>query len=324
MVVADSQVPGGERTKLLDFGIAKLTEEAGPVQAKTRTNSMMGTVYYMSPEQCKGAGKVDDRADVYSFGVMLYEMLSGERPFTGEGHGEIVVKQVMEEPPALRGKAPSVPEPLAALVHRMLHKDRAARPSMSEVLGALEDMRSLAPLPNVRVSAALPIATKSMLAQAAASQVGSKVSATGSVGHTATAAGQSQSVPVRNKGVAIWIGLGGLAVVALGIGLRSRFQSPPQVPAIQQPVVPKADPVPTVTAPANPAVTPTKGPEAAATVSSAGSEASVDATPPSRDKKGKPGKKGKKPSDGTAKTPSKPSPAPTVKPTLPKKRVIEE
>ena len=108
MLVPDLQAPGGERTKILDFGIAKLTEtqEEGAPRPLTNSNAVIGTCYYMSPEQCRGAGKVDSRTDVYSLGVILYEMLCGERPITGEGTGEIIARHLTQEPTPLGKKAP--------------------------------------------------------------------------------------------------------------------------------------------------------------------------------------------------------------------------
>ena len=79
MIVPDPNMPGGERTKLLDFGIAKLTEAAGI--ERTQSTALMGTPHFMSPEQCRGAGGVDDRTDVYALGVVLFLMLTGRPPF---------------------------------------------------------------------------------------------------------------------------------------------------------------------------------------------------------------------------------------------------
>ena len=154
MIVADSQVPGGKRTKLLDFGIAKMADDGSPAQPRTITNAIMGTTYYMSPEQCRGAGKVDSRTDVYALGVMLYEMLCGERPITGEGHGEIISRHLTQEPASLRSKAPQVPKPVAALVHRMLIKNREQRPMMQDVAAELESLLwQLPPSPSMRSAA---------------------------------------------------------------------------------------------------------------------------------------------------------------------------
>ncbi len=156
MIVADTKAPGGERTKLLDFGIAKLVDEGllekGPGLVKTSTNSIMGTPYYMSPEQCRAAGKVDGRSDVYSLGVMMYEMLSGVRPITGDGQGDIIVKHITEEPTPLRDRMPELPVAVGTLVHRMMAKDRDKRPSMQEVSSELDGLSEQFPAPSPRRS----------------------------------------------------------------------------------------------------------------------------------------------------------------------------
>jgi len=157
MIVLDPQAPGGERTKLLDFGIDKLADDNEQLAVRTSTNAIMGTPYYMSPEQCRGAGQVDSRADVYALGVMLYEMLCGERPIRGEGHGEIIAKHLTEEPAPLLSKAPQVPRPVAALVHRMLIKNREQRPMMPEVATELEALSAATPPSRRRSTASVPV-----------------------------------------------------------------------------------------------------------------------------------------------------------------------
>ena len=126
-----------ERTKLLDFGIAKLFEE-NSYHIKTKTSAVMGTPIYMSPEQCRGAGGVEPKSDVYSLGVMMYQMLSGQPPFCGEGVGEILGKHIYEEPPPLAPLVAPAPAPLIELIHDMLRKDKKHRPDMSQVAAALE------------------------------------------------------------------------------------------------------------------------------------------------------------------------------------------
>ena len=134
IIVPDSAVPGGERTKLLDFGIAKVKQEyQANDQLQTRAGVMMGTPLYMSPEQCKNAGDVDDKADVYSLGVMLYRMLSGKPPFSAAGTGELMAMHIYMQPQPLKDHDPTLPEPLIDLVHRMLAKQRQDRPSMAQV-----------------------------------------------------------------------------------------------------------------------------------------------------------------------------------------------
>jgi serine/threonine-protein kinase len=93
-VVGDSEVADGERTKVLDFGIAKLATDTSPGAVKTRTGAVIGTPIYMAPEQCKGAGHVDHRADLYALGCILYEMVCGRPPFMAEGSGEILAQHI--------------------------------------------------------------------------------------------------------------------------------------------------------------------------------------------------------------------------------------
>lgn len=138
MLLNDPLVPGRLRTKLVDFGIAKLAaEHSAPLQQKTRTGALMGTPAYMSPEQCRGAGLVEDKSDVYSLGIILYQMLVGRRPFESEGEGEILAMHLFTEPRPLLEVDPTLDRETTELVHRMLRKDPKERPSMAEVAEAL-------------------------------------------------------------------------------------------------------------------------------------------------------------------------------------------
>ncbi len=132
MLVPDPAVPGGERVKLLDFGIAKLRD---PNLRKnlTKGDSLLGTPAYMSPEQCKGGVEVTDRADVYSLGVILYRLLAARLPFLATGGGELLGMHQFQEPTPLSEVAGYVPQSVMSLIEAMMRKDPAARPSMSEV-----------------------------------------------------------------------------------------------------------------------------------------------------------------------------------------------
>jgi serine/threonine protein kinase len=113
--------------KVLDFGLAKLTQGGEKVNHKTRTGSVMGTPYYMAPEQCEGRDNVDHRADIYSLGVILFEMMTGSVPFGGEGYGEIIVKHLTQAPPSPRDLNPMLQPVHEALALRALVKPRDGR-----------------------------------------------------------------------------------------------------------------------------------------------------------------------------------------------------
>ncbi len=129
-----------EFVKILDFGIAKFTSAEG-LAHRTSTGTAMGTPLYMSPEQCEGARAVDHRSDIYSLGIMLYEMTSGVRPFRAEGVGALLIQQMKDVPESPRTHAPSLPATLEALIMRMLEKTPDARPQqMEQVVEALTQL----------------------------------------------------------------------------------------------------------------------------------------------------------------------------------------
>src|SRR5262249_41767948 len=108
--------PAAERIKVLDFGIAKLQMPQPGDSVKTRTGTLMGTPIYMSPEQCRGTKTVDHRSDVYSLGVIFYEMLVGQTPFMSEGFGELVNMHLNVPPPSPRASRPEITAQLDAIV----------------------------------------------------------------------------------------------------------------------------------------------------------------------------------------------------------------
>jgi putative nucleotidyltransferase with HDIG domain len=126
--------------KVLDFGIAKLMNPEPEAANRTGHGTAVGTPKYMSPEQCRGDEKLDFRSDIYSLGVVMYEMLSGELPFPGPQPGEIMVAHVVETPKPPVEKNPKLSARLNAAVLRALEKKPEARfPSMRELRHALED-----------------------------------------------------------------------------------------------------------------------------------------------------------------------------------------
>jgi serine/threonine-protein kinase len=119
--------------KVLDFGLAKLARETeiGPADStrqliRTGAGIVMGTTSYMSPEQARGKA-IDVRTDIWSFGVVLYEALSGRKPFPGETPSDVIANILMTEPPPLKQVAPATPDELVRIIGKTMRPDRNQR-----------------------------------------------------------------------------------------------------------------------------------------------------------------------------------------------------
>ncbi len=131
MILAD-----GQTIKVADFGIAHMDD--GSNEQRTMIGAVMGTPQYMSPEQTRG-DKVDGRSDLFSAGIVLYQLLAGERPFRGESLVAVATKIATEDPPPLNQKRPEVPASLRRVVDRLLAKKPEQRyQSGKEVVEALQ------------------------------------------------------------------------------------------------------------------------------------------------------------------------------------------
>jgi serine/threonine-protein kinase len=137
MLLGDPGEPGGERVKVLDFGIAKIVERtvrgssdeppsSGPSSALTTVGVVVGTPAYMSPEQCRGEA-IDGRSDVYACGVLLYQLVTGRTPFVGESPIDVAMAHVREEPPPPSTFAPGITAGLEAVILKALGKLPAER-----------------------------------------------------------------------------------------------------------------------------------------------------------------------------------------------------
>lgn len=128
MLLADGSI------KMMDFGIARFSR----AQSQTVSDKAIGSVHYISPEQAKG-DRTDARTDIYSVGVMLYEMLSGRLPFDGDGAVSIAIMQISDKAKPLAQVAPNVPEGLRQITEKAMEKDPAKRyQSAQEMLEAIE------------------------------------------------------------------------------------------------------------------------------------------------------------------------------------------
>ena len=134
-----------DQVKITDFGIARSSRATRGI---TVAGGTVGTPEYMAPEQVRAARRVDARADVFSLGVVLFECLTGRRPFSGDQVVTILVKLLYEPTPSIAALAPEVPEALEALVERMLCKDPAGRPAdASALLAEIDGLDRATPRP---------------------------------------------------------------------------------------------------------------------------------------------------------------------------------
>ena len=254
--------------KLLDFGIAKLLTDA-TAKHKTQTGTPMGTPYFMSPEQCRGRD-VDHRTDVYSFGVMCHQALTGVLPFDGNDTIEILIKQTTQPPPAMSSVSSDLPVELDGPVLHMLEKNPDARPT--SLAAAIDELGAAA--------AALGIAPAMATAQVGSSRRNLSPAEYGAISSAPTLAGPGTQTlsnsaidtpPKRRLAL-----IGGGALLACGVLVAALFTRTGGTP---QPVVPSA-PAASVEAEPRPP-TPAVAPSASApTVTVANEiELTIQATP---------------------------------------------
>ncbi len=120
--------------KLVDFGISKVARRETTADALTRRGVVLGTAFYMAPEQAQALPDVDGRTDLFSLGAILYEALTGEPPHHGRVYESVLIDLCTKDAPPLRDRAPDVPEALAQVVHRALERDRSRRYQTAEEL----------------------------------------------------------------------------------------------------------------------------------------------------------------------------------------------
>lgn len=186
------------RVKVLDFGIAKLVEDVPEDEAATQVGSealteegkIVGTVAYMSPEQAEGKA-ADHRSDIFSLGIMLYEMATGDRPFVGDTKLSIMASIVKDEPQPIIERNMEMPRHLARIVKKALEKNLSRRyQSMLELRNDLIELKE-------EVDAGVPLVT----------------------GESLTDPGiEPYRAPARQATWGKWVGIGGVVVAAAAIG----------------------------------------------------------------------------------------------------------
>jgi serine/threonine-protein kinase len=215
--------------KVLDFGLAKLTERgstfnsSAPTAAQVNTDRGMiiGTARYMSPEQARGQ-EVDARTDIFSLGVVLYELTTGHLPFEGSTPMDVLASILNQEPPPLALYSPAAPVELQRIVSKALRKERDERYQVVKDL--LLDLKSLKQQLEVELAQEIPTAKESEVTsgQEVVQSGSSEASETGDVARTTSSAEYLVSSIKRNKRAALLvmvtlvIALAGVAYLSLG------------------------------------------------------------------------------------------------------------
>ena len=223
--------------KLLDFGISKFNQLSGDSGfSMTRTGAVMGTPYYMAPEQAKGAKDADHRVDLYAAGVILYESVTGEVPFNADTFNELLFKIVLEEPRPVQQLVPQIDLGFAAIINKAMTRDPAARfQTAKEFQLALEYWANNAG-PELAQALRAPAAGRGSIADGTgqfarqALAVGPQLG-TGTPGTWANTGGVTAQLPApikpSNAGLFVVLGVVGVLLIGGGmLGMRVLSKAP--------------------------------------------------------------------------------------------------
>ena len=273
--------------KLIDFGISKFNVVGGDM-AMTRTGAVMGTPYYMSPEQAKGASNIDARSDLYTMGVIAYEALAGQVPFNGDTFNELMFKIVLSTPVPLGQAVPETDPQWIAIVEKMMAREVGDRyQSAEEIIGVLDTWAA-----GGNVAAAAPQATRAP--QPSTHEVYRPAPTTGTnpgvaAGTTSSwASSQADGAPPKPRRTGAIIGAVAAAVLIAGGALAFKLAGgdskataegaasasgnaaattalPPAAPSpVEEKAKPVPEPTPPATAPASSAAAPAPAASSAA------------------------------------------------------------
>jgi serine/threonine protein kinase len=217
--------------KLLDFGISKLKTPEAQNLALTRTGTILGTPYYMAPEQAAGRKDQDHRIDIYAVGVILYEMLSGQLPFLGDNYNALIAAILTEEPARPSAHNPSLPQEIENIIMTAISKQPHLR--YPNAVNLMEALRPFAPVWALRPSKVSPLSSTMNYGQTVAtptttplplggSQVTARTPSAMGITGTSDMAMTAEESRKRGRKTAFIIGgavLGLLVIVGGGLGI---------------------------------------------------------------------------------------------------------
>jgi serine/threonine-protein kinase len=241
---------GADVAKVVDFGIAKFTDSALGPSSATRTGSVLGTPYYMSPEQARGLRSVDYRTDIWSLGVIAYRCIVGTLPFDGEAIGDLLVKLCTAPVPVPSQLAPDAPPGFDAFIERALARDPAERfqsvqefaASLAAVCGISVRAYATGETPQLSANGTGPFPALSAPARSAAVTQVSASDEASPAAATGAPLSQTKSAPVpARKGSALVVAvLAALLVLGVAAGVLAKLLAKEDVSA--QPGVDTATP----------------------------------------------------------------------------------
>jgi len=242
---------GTAAVKVLDFGISKVTPAKGSSSdnAMTRTRTVMGSPLYMSPEQMTSTRDVDGRTDVWALGIILYELLCGQPPFTADTMPQLCGLILSGPTPSIRAVLPSIPPGLDAVLRRCMEKDPARRyPNIAEFTGALAEFAPRRARVSIdRVARVIQSASMTTSGVIVASTPGAQAQTGGSWTDS------KLGIDAKPSRKAVWVALAATAVLAIAaFFIARRGQVPVEATVVLPTPVPAAVPPPAQVTPQDP------------------------------------------------------------------------